>query len=317
MVHLAGINRDSPKALDDGNDALAQQLIDHLERTERPPVVVYANSVQSSSDSSYGRGKRRAGEVLAAWAERRGARYVDVVLPNIYGEWGRPDYNSFIATFCAGLADDRLPEVVDDRSIELVHAQDAVAALALEMTGPTGVYRVHCTGTSHTVSEVLRRLTALADEYRSGQLPDLSDPFDLRLFNTYRSHLYPGHFPLQLYPNADERGVFVEIARSTGSACQSSFSSTRPGIIRGQHFHLRKVERFVVLRGTARIRLRPLWSDQVWSYDVDSDQPVAIDMPTLVTHDITNVGSGELLTYFWISELYDPSDTDTFPDAVS
>ncbi len=176
---------------------------------------------------------------------------------------------------------------------------------------------VRPSGTRVKVSEILRRLEDLAAIYRSGSFPDLGDPLTLRLFNTYRFYLHPQAFPILLTAHHDQRGSFVETTQVLGGASQSSFSTTEPGVTRGNHFHLRKVERFVVVRGRARIDIRPVWGGQVASFEVTGDQPAIVDMPTLHTHNITNVGEDTLYTVFWINELFDPADPDTFAEAVS
>ncbi len=316
VAHLAGVNRGDAATVEAGNVDLAERLTAALDRAGSAPRLVYADSVQAGAGTPYGRGKQRASEMLATWAKGCGAAYVDLVLPNLFGECGRPDYNSFVATFCQRLASEDAPEIRVDRDLELLHAQDAAGVIAAHLApgGPGGAF--FPSGTSTSVSEVLERLVAIADVYRTGRLPDLGDSFSLRLFNTYRSYLYPDRFPMVLAAHADERGAFVETTQALGGESQSSFSTTRRGVTRGNHFHLRKVERFVVVRGRAQIAMRPVWGGAVHTFDVSGEQPALVDMPTLYTHNITNVGEEDLYTVFWISEIYDPADADTFAMVV-
>jgi UDP-2-acetamido-2,6-beta-L-arabino-hexul-4-ose reductase len=165
------------------------------------------------------------------------------------------------------------------------------------------------------------RLGQFAAVYRGGAIPDLADRFEVRLFNTLRSHCFPafcssGDMPRTLVRRADERGELVEAFRSH-SRGQTFFSSTRPGVTRGEHFHLAKVERFLVVRGEAEICLRRVLHRDVLRLRVSGREPAVVDMPTMWSHNITNVGSDDLLTLFWSNDLFDPARPDTYPEAVS
>jgi UDP-2-acetamido-2,6-beta-L-arabino-hexul-4-ose reductase len=166
------------------------------------------------------------------------------------------------------------------------------------------------------VADLASRLNRFAETGRTGEIPELSSQFDVRLFNTYRSHCFPGRYPLRLRTRADARGELTEAVKVHGGGGQLFFSSTRPGVIRGDHFHLAKVERFVVLRGEAEIALRRMLHDEVVRFQVSGAEPVVVDMPTMWAHNITNVGSSELLTLFWSNDLFDPARPDTYPERV-
>jgi UDP-2-acetamido-2,6-beta-L-arabino-hexul-4-ose reductase len=166
------------------------------------------------------------------------------------------------------------------------------------------------------VSELLRRLTTMSDVYRGGEIPDVAAAFDRDLFNTYRSFTFPNQAPVRLTRHADARGSFFEIIRSHGGPGQSSFSTTEPGISRGDHYHRRKIERFTVLSGTATIALRRLFTAEVIQFEVTGDAPVAVDMPTMWSHKITNTGSDTLYTSFWTNDIFDPGSPDTIAEAV-
>ncbi len=243
---------------------------------------------------------------------------MEVRLPNLYGEHGRPDYNSFVATFAHRVAAGKPPQVSGDREIPMLHVQDAVADLLAAAVEPDPAALVRPTAwVPLGISWVAERLAAFHQVYAAGQIPALDDAVDVRLFNTLRAAMWDqGRRSYALTPHADARGAFVETLRQHGGAGQSSFSTTVPGVTRGDHFHFRKVERFVVVRGTGVIRLRRTCSDELVEIPVDGARPVAVDMPTLWTHSITNTGDDEMLTLFWINELYDPADPDTYPEKV-
>jgi UDP-2-acetamido-2,6-beta-L-arabino-hexul-4-ose reductase len=313
LIHVAGVNRGTDDEVRDGNVRFAEQVAHALARaTTPPPVVVFANSTQSLGAGVYGEAKKRASEIVAAAAQSVGAEFVDVVLPNLFGEHGKPFYNAVTATFAHLLAEGGDPTVENDRELTLLHVQNA----ADELTGAASLARVDELRVHITVSELLSRLQSVSEIYRNGEIPDVADKFSRDLFNTYRSHTFPRDTPVRLVRHADARGSFFEIIRSHGGPGQSSFSTTHPGVSRGDHFHRRKIERFTVLSGQAVIALRRVFTDQVVEFRVTGDAPVAVDMPTMWSHNIINTESEPLYTSFWTNDIFDPASPDTIPEAV-
>jgi len=315
VVHLAGVNRGPDDVVEQGNVALAEDLVRALDAAGVAPHVVYANSVHADADTPYGRGKSVAGRLLARWAQRREAPFANVVLPNLFGEHGRPFHNSFVATFCHLLVCGAQPEVVDDRPLLLLPVQRA-AQLLIDVIDCQATGTIPLRGEEHGIGEVLGRLQGIHDRYQRGELPGSADPFDRALFNTYRSFRPVADWEFSLQPHVDDRGRLVECVRSHGGSGQVFVSSTRPGQRRGDHFHLEKVERFAVVGGTGRILLRRLLTDDVVTVAVCGERPVAVDMPTLWTHALVNDGDGDLTTLFWTDELYDPERPDTYREPV-
>jgi UDP-2-acetamido-2,6-beta-L-arabino-hexul-4-ose reductase len=202
--------------------------------------------------------------------------------------------------------------VENDKELTLLHAQNAVDLL----TGAVPVGALADLQCTETVSGVLARLHGYAELYGRGEIPSVADAFDRDLFNTYRSYTFPAQAPIGLTRHADPRGAFFEIIRSHGGPGQSSFSTTVPGVTRGDHYHRRKIERFTVLQGRARISLRRLYSEEVVSFEVSGEAPGAVDMPTLWAHNITNIGEDMLYTSFWTDDIFDPANPDTIAEAV-
>lgn len=315
VLHLAGINRADPHALRSGNHDLAVALTASFDRTDVRPAVVYADSIQAGNGSPFGDGKQAAAEHLAGWGDRSGARVIDVRLPNLFGEHGRPHYNSVVATFCHKLAAGCMPQIHEDRLLPLLHAQDAADRLIeLAIDGSPG--ETELAARPATVSEVLETLAGFSGLYVTGDIPDITDPFHLALFNTYRSFTFPHQFPIHPPVRADNRGHLFECVRAHGGQAQVFCSTSHPGITRGEHFHRRKVERFQVLSGTAEIALRRLFDDEVVRFQVSGDRPAIVDMPTMWAHSITNTGDTELMTLFWAHEMLDPLRPDTFVEPV-
>jgi UDP-2-acetamido-2,6-beta-L-arabino-hexul-4-ose reductase len=313
VLHIAGVNRAAPEEVEGGNRRLADDVVAAIRRSGTRPVVVFANSIHVDANSPYGAGKRQASTLLRDAVFAVGGRYVDVRLPNLFGEHGRPRYNSFVATFVDCVVTANRPDIAD-RPVSLMHVQDAASLLLGGLTEP----EVHVpAGSQTTVQEVYDRLRRFHALYAAGDIPPLLNELDLSLFNTLRAALFPGHYPIPLVRRSDERGELVEVVRAHGGQGQTFLSTTRPAVTRGEHFPLRKIERFAVVSGRARISLRRLFDDRIVSFDVDGETPVVIDMPTLWAHNITNTGDRELLTVFWTSELFNPDDPDTFPERVA
>ncbi len=312
VVHLAGINRASDEEVSDGNIALATDLVRATRMAGSNPVVVYSNSVQAGNGTPYGLGKERAGDVLR---EAYGDRVTDVRFPNLFGEHGRPGYNSFVATFAHDAVAGRRPSQLADRPIRLLHAQDAAQAILDAIESPKGLRQPE--GVETTVADVWHTFERYAATYLpTGDIPDLRDDFGRDLFNTLRAAAWPASSPITLVPRTDERGRLVETVRCHGAGGQTFVSTTKPGITRGEHFHLRKIERFAVLAGEAEIALRRTLTDEIVRFQVSGDEPVAIDMPTMWTHNITATGSDVVTTLFWTNELFDPDHPDTYWEKV-
>jgi UDP-2-acetamido-2,6-beta-L-arabino-hexul-4-ose reductase len=316
IIHAAGVNRaESDDSVVAQNAQITQALVAAMNVSGARPVV-YANSAKSEAPGAYGGAKQQVSDTLGGYLAERNMPFIDLVLPHLFGEFGRPFYNSGVATFAHQLAHGLSAEVNPDGRLELVHAQD-VATIALDLAAAPVTERRRVVGQHISVGEAWNMLSAGFERYvTQGTVPDLPERFNLQMFNMLRSHLYTaGHYPVSLRAHADSRGMFAELCRADGLG-QTSVSTTHPGITRGDHFHFEKIERFVVVGGQARIRLRRILTDEISVFDVDASEPVFIDMPPLVTHNITNTGSSLLSTIFWSADLFDPTRPDTIVDPV-
>jgi UDP-2-acetamido-2,6-beta-L-arabino-hexul-4-ose reductase len=311
FLHIAGVNRGSDEEVHAGNVLFATQIAKAVEIAEvPPPKIVFANSIQVGNGSVYGVAKAEAAEILAAVAVRVGAQFVDVRLPNIYGEHGRPFYNSVVSTFCHLLATGGTPRVDQDKEMRLLHAQDAADVLLGDTTS------IESTETRSTVGQLLTTLGAIAAAYSTGEIPGLESPFKRNLFNTYRSFTFDQRQTISPIPRPDDKGSLGEVVRSHGRVGQFSFSTTAPGEARASHFHRRKVERLTPVHGTGLISLRRLFHTDVVDIRMDATRSVALDVPTMWAHRISNAGPEDFRSAFWSNEVSDPSDPDTFPEEV-
>ncbi|WP_299930992.1 NAD-dependent epimerase/dehydratase family protein [uncultured Nocardioides sp.] len=316
VIHIAGVNRaESDDAVERGNVELAEELAAAIRANGNPVELVYANSVQAGLDNPYGQGKARAGAILQAVIDEVGGSFADLLLPNLFGEHGRPGYNSFVATFAHEVVAGRTPNVTGDREIPLLHAQDAAAAL-IGAAG-TDVHQV-VPGESVAISKVLQTFQQFHELYGArGEIPDVADQLTLNLFNTYRAAAFTDGLGARPNVHSDARGELFEVVRSHGGTGMAYASTTKPGQKRGEHYHLHKIERFVVVSGEAEIELRRLLHDEVVTVRVSGDRPTFVDMPTLWVHNIRNVGDSDLLTLFWADQLLDPDKPDQFPETIA
>jgi len=316
VVHLAGVNRAGDDELLTGNAQPALALVSALRAKNDNLCIIYASSTYAeSATNAYGKGKAEAGKILKHWGEMSGSRVVNMIIPHVFGEYGRPFYNSAMATFCHQITSGEKVSVNSDGNLELIHVQDLVEMFFQAIEDDTqGDVRI--TGYGMSVVDAVNRLTALYVEYRiHNRFPDLSDKFERNLFNSLRGFISNDARIVTPKKHSDDRGWLVETIKA-GSGGQCFVSTTKPGITRGNHFHRRKVERFFVLQGKAEIKIRRLFTNEVVTYALNGDEPSFVDIPTLHTHSITNVGNQELITLFWADEFFDPENPDTYFESI-
>jgi UDP-2-acetamido-2,6-beta-L-arabino-hexul-4-ose reductase len=283
-------------------------------RTGAKPHVLISSSTQEERDNLYGKSKKEARMQLAHWAESSGAHFTGMVIPNVYGPFGEPYYNSVIATFCHQISRNETPKVDVDGQLKLIYVGELVEEMIHRIDIQDNSHQLEIAHTAEAkVSEVLELLKKFKKVYQEeGNIPKINSDFEHKLFNTFRCYMDLGtYFPKKYVQHTDPRGAFVELAR-LGISGQMSFSTTVPGITRGNHFHTRKIERFSVIQGKALIELRRIGTDEVLKFELDGEEPAYVDMPIWYTHNIKNIGESELLTVFWINEPYDASDPDTY-----
>ncbi len=310
ILHFAGVNRGEKDVVERENPNIARELVSACKVAEIVPHIVYANSTHAMNDNFYGRSKRIAGEILAAFA----SQYTDLVLPHIFGECARPYYNNVTATLIDKIWKGEEPDINPAGRVQLLHAGRA-AQIAIDAAVGLTTGQLVPAGHDMSIPDLYSKILEFHNLYIDGIFPQVDDPFDLALFNSYRTGGYPDHYPMMLKANSDHRGMLVETAKG-GNQAQSFISTTLPGKIRGNHFHLDLVERFLVVKGSAVIRIRCVLTDELTEFHVSGDEPAAIDMPPLHTHNIENLGDEEVLTFFWSHHLFDPENPDTYADPV-
>lgn len=318
VFHLAGVNRPQrPEEFETGNVGFTRRLCEVLASRGSKVHLIVSSSIQAELDNPYGRSKRRAEEVLREFAGRTGSRVSIFRLKNVFGKWCRPNYNSVVATFCHHIAND-LPIQIDDPSrwVELVHIDDVVAAFLQEMdtapsredvlVSPDGIpsYRV-------TLGDLAGRIQFFRDMQHSLQVPDFSIRFHQQLYGTYLSYVEPSRWEFGLAVKQDERGRLAEFMKSAWGG-QIFVLRTVPGVMRGNHYHHVKAERFLVLTGEALIRLRHIEGTEILEHRVCGGEDRVVEIPPGYTHSLTNTGTSESITLVWASEIFDPDRPDTY-----
>jgi UDP-2-acetamido-2,6-beta-L-arabino-hexul-4-ose reductase len=319
IVHLAAKNRhNDPHVIYDTNVELVSKLISSLKRTDSKAHVLFSSSTQEERDNVYGKSKKEGRELMAEWAKESGGKFSGLVIPNVFGPFGHPNYNSFVATFCHKLSHNETPKIDVDGEMKLIYVGELVDFIIKEIRNSEDSHELFVPHTSESkVSEILRLLQTYKTEYQDkGIIPQLSNRFQVNLFNTFRCYMdIENYFPVKFTQHKDPRGAFVEVIRLNVGG-QVSFSTTVPGITRGNHFHTRKIERFAVIKGKALIQLRQIGTDKVLDFYLSGNEPAYVDMPVWFTHNIKNIGEEELYTIFWINEFFNPEDADTYFENV-
>ncbi len=323
VFNLAGINR--PENQDEfmaGNFGFASILLDTLKKHGNKCPIMLSSSTQAILDNHYGKSKRAGELLMLEYSKATGADVLIYRFPNVFGKCCRPNYNSAVATFCHNTAND-LPIRVNDRNtlLTLVYIDDLVDEMIAALSGNPhhdhdGICNVPV---SHKVT--LGEIVDLLDEFKKYDhnlgVPDLTPgSFSKKLYATYLSYLPKNKIAYDLKMNCDSRGSFTEIIRSA-SAGQISVNISKPGIIKGQHWHHSKNEKFIVVKGHGLIQLRQLESDNIIDFEVNGEQLKVIQMLPGYTHNIINLSDSEdLITIIWCDENFNPKKPDTFFEPV-
>lgn len=320
VFHLAGVNR-PPREEDfeTGNVGATAVLCEALAESGRRVPVAFSSSIQAELDNPYGRSKRAAEEVLLGHRRSTGAPVYLLRLPNVFGKWCRPHYNSVVATFCYSIARG-LPITIHDPSspLRLVHVDDVVAAMIGLLDGPaerdgfidvTPVYET-------TVGELAEALRAFAESRETLMTPRVGSGLLRALYSTYISYLPTEHFSYSVPRHADPRGVFVEMLK-TPDCGQFSYFTAGPGVTRGEHYHHTKTEKFLVLCGTARFGFRNIDTGERHEIVVKGGDGRIVETVPGWVHSVTNVGDDELVVMLWANEVFDRARPDTVASKVA
>lgn len=319
IIHLAGENRPAdPAAFMAVNGDLTSALCDAVRAAGRPVPLIFTSSIQSLLDNPYGTSKRAGEDAVARLAGESGQSCTIFRLPNVFGKWCRPNYNSAVATFCHNIARGE-PIRVDDPAapLSLAYVDDVVNALLATLRDPQSglhwgeVDPVYAT-TVGEVADLIRsfrasRSTLITQRVGTGLVR--------ALYSTYVSYLPTEDFAYPVPVHGDARGVFVEMLKTSDSG-QFSFFTAHPGITRGGHYHHSKTEKFLVIRGRARFGFRHILTDEFFALETSGDEPRIVETVPGWSHDITNIGDDEMVVMLWANEIFDRDRPDTIARSV-
>lgn len=322
VFNLAGINRpENEEDFMNGNFGFASELLGLLKKHNNTCPVMLSSSIQAALDNPYGKSKKAGEDLFFEYGKETGAKVLVYRLPNVFGKWCRPNYNSAVATFCHNISHD-LPITVNDRNhmMTLVYIDDVVDELIGALKASETVDGEYCAvPVVHkiTLGEIVDLLYSFKESRVTNVVPDMTEnSFSKKLYSTYLSYLEPENFAYKLKMNCDQRGSFTEIIR-TINAGQFSVNISKPGITKGQHWHNTKNEKFVVVKGKGLIQLRKIGSEKIVEFEVNGDEITVVDMIPGYTHNIINLSDTEdLVTFMWCNECFNPEKPDTFFEEV-
>lgn len=317
VYHLAGINRPKdPSEFYAGNAGLTETLLSLLDKAGNKAPVLVTSSTQAALDNDYGKSKAQAEQAIFAHGQATGAPVYVFRLPGVFGKWCRPNYNSVVATFCYNSANG-LPLSVRDPEyrLPLVYIDDVVASFVAALDGNCtreGDYCVVPVVHETTLGHLAQTIEGFARNRETLDVPDQTPgSLEQKLYSTWLSYLPADRFSYPLNMHCDNRGSFTEFLHTPAHG-QVSINISKPGIVKGNHWHHSKNEKFLVVKGTGVIRFRALDSTEVIEYHVSGDKLEVVDIPTGYTHNIENVGQDDMVTVMWANEVFDPDHPDTF-----
>jgi UDP-2-acetamido-2,6-beta-L-arabino-hexul-4-ose reductase len=316
IIHLAGINRPQEESeFQVGNVDFTEKLLELLYKQKRKTSIIFSSSVQASLKNPYGQSKKDAEELLKEYSKKTNAGVVVYRLQNVFGKWCKPNYNSVVATFCHNISRNLPISISDVRArLTLIYIDDVVKAFVNEIESPhTGgfFYKEVLSSYTITLGELAKTLESFKSSRANLLIPDFADELIGKLYATYLSYLDPENLSYTLEKKTDNRGYLGEFLKATDFG-QIFVSNTSPGIMRGNHYHNLKTEKFLVVQGEGVIALRNICCSSVIEYKVKGSDLRVIDIPPGYTHSIKNIGLGNLVTLFWSSQVFDPNNADTY-----
>jgi len=316
IFHLAGVNRpENTEEFYEGNSNLTQRLVEAVEQSGKKTPILMSSSTQVERDNAYGKSKLGGESALEGYVKESGSTVYIYRLPNVFGKWSRPNYNTVIATWCHNMTRD-LPIQINDESVELdlVYIDDVVEHFVrhLDENAKEGVVYAEVSPVYRkSLGEIHDLLLAFKESRESLVVPRVGRGFERALYATYLSFLPSDKFSYLLKGHEDDRGTFYEFVKTLDSG-QFSISTTAPSITRGNHYHNTKNEKFLVIKGEASIKLRQIHGDEIIEYKVSDKKMEVVEMIPGYTHDITNTGDSEMVLLLWSNEAFDRANPDTY-----
>ncbi|MEN6414766.1 MAG: capsular polysaccharide biosynthesis protein CapF [Veillonellales bacterium] len=316
VFHLAGVNRPiDEKEFMKGNFGFTSDLLELLKKHQNKAPILITSSIQAEKDNPYGRSKKAGEDLLLQYSKETGAKVLVYRLPNLFGKWSKPNYNTVVATYCHNIARDLDIQIHNpEAELTLCYIDDVLDEFIRALEGKATARDGYCfVPVQHHI-----KLGELAEKIRSFKqtridlnIPNMQDELTKKLYSTYLSFLPETEFSYELKMNCDHRGSFTEFIRTTDRG-QVSINVSKPGITKGNHWHHTKNEKFMVVSGNGLIRFRKINSQEIIEYRVSGEKLEVVDIPTGYTHSIVNVGSCDLVTIMWANECFNKDRPDTY-----
>ncbi|MGL4393560.1 MAG: NAD-dependent epimerase/dehydratase family protein [Fusobacteriaceae bacterium] len=320
VFHLAGVNRpENDSEFFEGNSNFTAKLLKRFQDINKFPPVLISSSIQAELENSYGKSKKMAEEIILDYSKKNKVKTYIYRLPNAFGKWCKPNYNSAVATFCNNIANNMEIKINNaDANISLVYIDDVIHEFinALERKENTEnkennfFYKINPVY-NISVGKIAELIYSFKESRENLIIPNLGDDFTKKLYSTYLSYLSKNNFRYPLKMNIDNRGSFTEFLKTSDKG-QVSINISKPGITKGNHWHHSKNEKFLVVSGKGVIKFRNIITNEIIEYFVSSEKLEVIDIPTGHTHNITNLGDTEMVTVMWVNEIFDPNNPDTY-----
>lgn len=316
VFHLAGVNRpENETEFMEGNFGFTSRLLELLKKHNNKAPVLITSSTQAEKDNPYGRSKKAGEDLLFKFQSETNTNVYVYRLPNLFGKWSKPNYNTVVATFCYNIARDIDIQVNNpDAELNLCYIDDVLEEFLNALNGNPTMNGDFCVvPITHAIK--LGKLAELIKSFKDSRtnliIPNMQDALAKKLYSTYLSFLQEDQFSYELKMNTDHRGSFTEFIR-TPERGQVSINVSKPGITKGNHWHHTKNEKFLVVSGVGLIRFRKIESDEIIEYRVSGEKLEVVDIPTGYTHSIVNIGKSDLVTVMWANECFDPEKPDTY-----
>ncbi len=316
VFHLAGVNRpQKEEEFLEGNYGFTLTLLNLLKKNANKAPILLSSSIQAERNNPYGRSKKAGEDLLFNYSRETEVKVLIYRLPNLFGKWCKPNYNSVVATFCYNIARELDIQINDpETELNLCYIDDVIKEFINAMEGNPTADGEFCTiRETHQIK--LGKLADLIRSFRNSRrdlsIPDMSDPFIKKLYSTYLSYLPENEFSYKLKMNKDHRGTFTEFIRTIDRG-QFSVNVSKPGITKGNHWHHTKNEKFLVVSGEGLIRFRKIDSERIIEYRVSGSKFEVVDIPPGYTHSIVNIGNTDLVTIMWANECFHPDNADTY-----
>ena len=316
VFHLAGINRPKESIeFMNGNYGFTSILLSCLKKHQNTCPVMISSSIQAELENPYGVSKKAGEAILKEYGRDTGAKVLMYRFSNVFGKWCRPNYNSVVATFCYNIArniditvnnpDTMLDLIyIDDLLRELIRALDGQENSQGEFCYVEPVYKVR-------LGELVDYISSFRESRATRTIPNMQEGFEKKLYSTYLSYLSEEDFCYPLRMHADARGSFTEFLR-TSDRGQVSVNVSKPGIVKGNHWHHTKNEKFLVVSGRGVVRFRRIDSERIIEYFLSAEKMEVLDVPVGYVHNIENLGDTDMVTIMWANELFDPQKADTY-----